>query len=233
MKKYKLKLSTASLIAFISLRHFFHELHELMHMIVGRMYCGAWGTRDFNRVSPMPLGCKSEGLLQYLIGLEGPLFNFVMIWIGTILLKRSKSEQQASWGFALIFASLPIARLVTAIVGGGDELGVALHSISSPWIARVIIITLIFALIIYPIVLAYKTLDYRFKFLYILGFLFLPMILEGIVVLGFFNSLLAKGIYTEIWFMGMPKLVVITLAVDIFILLIFGKNIKFLLKAHK
>jgi hypothetical protein len=118
MKKYKLKLSATSLIAFIALRHFFHELHELMHMIVGRLYCGAWGTRDFNRVSPMSLGCKPEGFSGCFIGLEGPLFNFVMIWIGAILLKRSKSEQQASWGFALIFASLPIARLITAIIGG-------------------------------------------------------------------------------------------------------------------
>lgn len=230
MEKYRLQLTTASIIAFISLRHLFHELHELMHMLVGRLGCGVWGVRDFNRVNPMVEGCMPNHPFAHLIGLEGPLFNYVMIWVGAILLKKAKSAQQAAWGFALIFASLPMARLITAVFGGGDELGVVSHLVSSAWLARAIVVTAIIALIGYPIKLVYDALNHRFKWLYILGFLFVPMLLEGLVVLGFFNYLYAQGIWAEIWLMGMPKLVVAVLLVDIVVLIFFGRKIKSLLR---
>jgi hypothetical protein len=44
-----------------------------------------------------------------------------MIWIGAFFLKRDINIQKKSLGFALLFANMHFARMITAAFGSGDE----------------------------------------------------------------------------------------------------------------
>jgi hypothetical protein len=229
--RFKLVLSFPFVIAFIALRHLFHELHEFSHMIVGRAICGVWGTRDFNNVHPMSKAWYEAGFNHTLVGLEGPMINYITIWLGAILIRTSKSSSRLSWGLVLIFANLPFARLFTALVGGGDEMGVARNWISNPMLARVTTISVILSILIYPLYTAFKALYVKKnKGWYFAGFLILPMLLEGMVVLLFFNYLLKMNIWSEQTIMGSPLLVWIVLVVTFFGFLVSVKYIQTLIR---
>ncbi|MFA6275824.1 MAG: hypothetical protein WC622_03695 [Pedobacter sp.] len=227
-QKLTLKISLPFIIAFIALRHLIHELHETSHMLLGRLWCGEWGTRDFNNVQPISKTCINAGTIPNI--LEGPMVNYILIWVGALLIKYGSNPSNKSWGISLIFASLPLARVITALFGGGDEMGTAQTFIQNAYLARLVVLALMFIVLAYPLTIAFKSLCSRHRIIYFMSFLILPMLLEGFVVLLFFNHLLKIGIMDTIWFMGMPKLVVVVLIVDIIILLVFANRIKTLIR---
>ncbi|MEO8770527.1 MAG: hypothetical protein ABI402_10595 [Ferruginibacter sp.] len=225
--QFVVKLSALYIIAFISLRHIIHELHEFAHMIVGRLLCGTWGTRDFNNVHPMSDAYLENHTGSSLLGMEGPFVNYFLIWAGAFLIVCSNSSKKKSWGLTIIFASLPFARLFTAVIGGGDEYGVIKTFISNPTIARFVLIAIIISVLFYPLYVAYQTFrNTRFKVQLFSGFLILPMLLEGMVVLLFFNSLLKVGVLNTHPFMGSPLLVYVVLLVAVIAFVFSAKNIK-------
>jgi hypothetical protein len=231
--RFKLVLSIPFAIAFIALRHLFHELHEFSHMIVGRIICGVWGTRDFNNVHPTSETCLSN-FTNAFIGLEGPMVNYITIWLGAILIRTAKTSSRLSWGMVLIFASLPFARIFTALIGGGDEMGVARNWISNPMLARVTTIAVILSILIYPLYTAFKALYVKKnKGWYFAGFLILPMLLEGMVVLLFFNYLLKMGILNTQNIMGSPLLVWIVLMGMFGVFIFYSKYVKTLFRNSK
>lgn len=228
---FELVLSFPFVVAFITLRHLFHELHEFSHMIAGRVICGVWGTRDFNNVHPMSGVGAEAGFTNTLVGLEGPMVNYIAIWLGAILIRTAKSSARVSWGLVLIFASLPFARIFTALLGGGDEMGVARTWIANPMVARITVITVILAVLIYPLCTAFKAMYVKKnKAWYFVGFLILPMLLEGMVVLLFFNYLLKMGILNKGWWMGSPILVWIALLVAFIVFLFSVRYVQLLIR---
>lgn len=227
---FELVFSIPFVIAFISLRHIFHELHEFAHMIVGKLICGVWGIRDFNNVHPMSIDCLPS-YSQTLIGLEGPMVNYIVIWIGAILIRTATSSSRLSWGVVLIFTSLPFARIFTALVGGGDEFAIARNWIANPILARCTTISIILALLIYPLYTAFNVMYVKKnRVLYFVGFLILPMLLEGMVVLMFFNYLLKIGILNDITVMGSPILVWIVLFIMFIAFIFSARHIKSLIR---
>ncbi len=226
-----IKLSIPFLVAFISLRHLFHEFHEFGHMVSGRLFCGAWGTRDFNRVHAVADQCALSHFPDILVAFAGPLFNYIAIWTGAVLIRTAKSSGRLAWGLTLIFASLPFARLFTVLIGGGDEMGMARVYISNPLTARLTAIAVVSAILIYPLYTAFKALYVKsHKVWYFIGFLILPMILEGAVVLLFFNYLLKIGVLNETWMMGSPILVSIVLLIALITFVLSAKFINSLVK---
>jgi hypothetical protein len=172
-----------------------------------------WGARDFNNVQPIAASCVPTATTNATVALAGPLVNYVAIWIGALLLRRARTVGQAAWGFVLIFASLPFARLFTALVGGGDEMWVARSVIADPTWARLACIVVIVAILAWPLAVAWRAIaDAKLRAVYFAGFLLLPMLIEGAVVLFFFNTLLRRGLLAEIWVMGTPALVLVVLA---------------------
>ena len=226
---FKTNITTLFVIAFISLRHIFHELHEFAHMVAGRIFCGVWGTRDFNNVHPISEGCEVSNYMSVISGLAGPMVNYLAIWIGVLLIRKAKTEEQVSWGLALIFCSLPVARLMTALFGGGDEIGVARLYISNPLLSRLVVIGLILLILAYPLYLAFKTISKQPKGAwYFIGFLFIPMFVEGLVVLLFFNYLLKLGVLTEPSLFGAPLLVILVLVAALITFIAVRKNLNML-----
>ncbi len=211
-----IKLNFKFVISFIALLFMMHEAHEIAHTTLGRIICGAWGERDFN-VWGLAEGCNQGDLVSMLPTYFGPIFTFVMIWIGAFLLKPENSVQKKSFGFALIFANMPIARIITAVFGSGDEVyatNVLLDNYSLAWAIGLIGILLI---LVYPLYKAFITI-HKNRIPWFLLFFFTPMIIDLVVVLGLMNTLLEKGVLANYWILGSPLLVSLW---TIFVILVF------------
>ncbi len=79
-----------------------HEAHEIVHTAVCRLICGCWGERDFN-VWGLCEGCIQAHPTSLIATFAGPLFTFIMIWIGLYLMRKKENESNLAIGFALIF----------------------------------------------------------------------------------------------------------------------------------
>ena len=136
-----------------------------------------------------------------LVALAGPATNYLTLWLAALLLlpragaAAARSPTRLAWGLALVFAALPLARLFTAVVGGGDELGVARAALDNPLAARVLTALLIAAIMAWPLWQALKTLRVcgRGWGFFVLALL-LPMLVEGALVQGLLNRLLVQGL---------------------------------------
>jgi len=229
-RKFAPGITIPFVVAFVSLRHIFHELHEFAHMAAGRLLCGMWGSRDFNNVAAIAPQCVKTGTIDLMVGIAGPLFNYCAIWAGALLIRAASTSTGRAWGLTLIFASLPFARLFTAVIGGGDELGIARTYFADPLMARMATISAVVAILAYPLYAAFRLLaGMKHGVLYFLGLLTLPMLLEGAVVLHFCNYLLKLGLGSEIWLMGSPVLVSILLALALIVFALSAGNIAHLL----
>lgn len=101
------------LAAFVPLIVVAHEAHELAHTLSGRLVCGRWAQRDFSRWS-------IDDCSSWLPGAAGPLFSFALMAAGAWLARAPHGGRR--WlALALIFAANPLARIVTAASGRGDE----------------------------------------------------------------------------------------------------------------
>jgi len=146
----QIRLNSKFIISFIALIFVMHEAHEIVHTTVGRLICGCWGQRDFNLWN-LCENCIEQHPFALAATFAGPLFTFLMIWIGTLNLKDNKSLDQKSLGFALIFANMPFARILTASLGGGDEVSALNHILGNHRLAWAIGLVLILLIVGYPL----------------------------------------------------------------------------------
>ena len=145
----KLRLTPKFVLTFLALTFLLHEAHEIVHTTVGRIICGCWGQRDFN-VWSLCGDCAEQKPYSVISTFAGPVFTYLMIWIGTYLMNKTKDTQKAL-GFSLVFANMPFTRIFGAVTGGGDEvwgLNLTLHNYNLSWALSTIIIL---AIIIYPL----------------------------------------------------------------------------------
>lgn len=221
----KLKLSFPYIITFLLLVIVMLELHEIVHISVGRIICGCWGTRDFN-VWQLCAGCDANAH-AWIATLAGPLFSFALMWAGWYLLKKQSAEKKVV-GFALVFANIPFGRITGAMMGGGDEMVVTRHFLK-PLLGRTEMIFICTAILLLagvpPVVRAYKTITNKFRWLYIAGFLTLPLVLILLYVLTFLNGLLLKGFLSTPVIMGTPLLITLHTAIATILLLFMRKNL--------
>ena len=178
-----------------------HDLHELIHTGAGRLICGAWGPRDFNVWSLAP-GCES-----WVPTLMGPVLSWTLMWAGLALL-GSALEARRWIGLALVFAPNPLGRLLPALQGGGDEGVIARYFLGreGPW-ARLALVAAAAAIILPPLVMAWRTLAPRRRALW-----FFVLFIGGILVTGplyivLGNALLAHGVLADPGVLGAPQLV--------------------------
>jgi hypothetical protein len=183
-----------------------HEAHEIIHTSVGRIICGCWGQRDFN-VWSLCDNCFEQNPIAIISTFAGPIFTLIMIWIGTFLIGDEKTERQKAMGFSLIFANIPFARILTAAIGGGDEVS-GLYELSKNYpMAWTIGLSLIVAITIIPLRKAYNLIENRKKIVWFLLFFILPTFIDLLLVLGVMNTLLEKGILSNYWILGSPEIV--------------------------
>lgn len=222
----KLKLSFGYIIAFLLLTLVMLELHETVHIITGRIICGDWGSRDFN-VWNLCKDCSIHHPNSWLATLAGPLFSFMMMWLGMGLL-YSINDNYKAIGFALIFANIPFGRISQAMMGSGDEMIVTKALLKNSLNHNQLVLTCSFILLILglpPIIKAYQTLKNKMAWLYLAGFLTLPLVFILTYVLTALNTLLNKGFLDTQFIMGTPLLITLHTFIALILLACYYKNL--------
>ncbi len=221
-----LRITPRYVIAFFLLLIVMMELHEIVHITLGRMLCGCWGPRDFN-VWSLCEGCKETQPLWWTATLIGPVFSFLMMWIGMFWLSSPNLKKNAI-GFSLIFANIPFGRITTVMMGGGDEMVVIKNFLKEDF-TRPQMITfgsiLILAIALPPIVQAFRVTKSKRAWLYILAFMTIPLMFLLVYTLIALNTLLSRGILSYEWIMGTPLLITLHTLIAMILLVVFRKNL--------
>lgn len=225
----KISLTPKNSIALLFLSFIMQETHELAHTGVGRLICGCWGQRNFN-VWGVCEGCAEEHPEAILATWAGPFYSFSVLWVGFILLLLPSGKMK-SIGFALIVATMPLSRIITPLLGGGDEIYALNRVLDNRSLAWAIGLPLVLIFVIPPVVKAWKTIENKKKLGWFLGMLFIPFIITGVVVFGVLqSSLLENGFMDEYWVLGSPKLVTMWFIFSVVVFAIFSKSILTLLQ---
>jgi len=228
----QIRMSVSYIIAFLLLTVIMLELHEIVHILVGRLICGCWGSRDFN-VWSLCVECKLDNL-SWLATLGGPVFSFAIMWLGMFWLSSPNSNIKA-FGFSLIFANIPFGRISEVMKGAGDEMVVTRHLLKSHFSSTQMVLIcsgIILALGLPPIIKAFNILTNKNSWLYIIGFLTVPILFILIYILIGMNSLLNTGFLSTIGIMGTPVLITFHTIVTMLIFLFLYKKIFLLNKGQ-
>ena len=179
-----------------------HEAHELSHTAVGRLVCGGWGPRNFNTWD-LPADCTSV-----IPTVAGPVFSFALMWIGAAML-GAPSRRWLPLGLALVITANPFARLLTAVLGGGDEGALVRHWTGLPRGMPAILLTAlpVALLVSVPLWRAWNRLAPRRRPLHFTGLLVLPMLVTGLLLFVAGNRLLRLGVLAGPELAGTPLLV--------------------------
>ncbi len=229
----QIRLSPRYLFTFLLLLIVMLELHEIVHITTGYIICGCFGERDFN-VWDVCTGCNERSTYTWLSTLTGPLFSFALMWVGMFLLS-SKSIQRKAFGFSLIFSNIPFGRITTVMMGGGDEMVVMKHFLKNDLTRSqmILLCSLIVLLLgVPPVIRAWQVLTNKRSWIYIIGFLTLPLLFLLLYILGAMNALLGSGFLSTIGIMGTPLLITLHTALAAILLILFRKNIFLIAKQH-
>lgn len=219
-----LKLTPKFILTFLALTFVMHEAHEIVHTSIGRLICGCWGQRDFN-IWGLCEGCFEQKPYSIISTFAGPIFTFIMIWIGTILISKTKTDNQKALGFSLIFANMPFARILTASMGGGDEVFGLNELLKNPYLAWTIGLIFILAISFFPLFKAFKIIENKRRIGWFLLFFLTPTFIDLLIVLGVMNTLLDRGLLNDYWVLGSPILVTVWTTIVTLTYFLTRKNI--------
>lgn len=234
----QIQLNFKTLLAFLFFFFLMHELHELAHMFTGRIICGSWGTRDFN-VWRLCDDCIQQKPLAILATFAGPLFTFLMLWLGWYWVKYGKSAQYRSVGLVLIFGNMPFGRIYMAATGAGDEVWGLRSLLLNPQhtnfgMIRLLGLVLVSVICIPPLITAYRAIGNKKRVLVFIGLLILPLVLDTIVILILLNSLLTSGLLSQVWITGAPLLITFWFVVCALIVIVNFKWLRhFAINSHQ
>jgi hypothetical protein len=231
----QIQLSLKSLIVFIFFFFLMHELHELVHIITGRLICGSWGTRDFN-VWDLCTDCLKLKPWAIAATFAGPIFTFAMLWLGRYWLKYGKTVQYRSLGLVFILGNMQFGRMYMAATGSGDEAwGLRFlflnQNHSNAIIIKVIGFLIVSMICLPPLITAYRSIANKQKILIYACFLIVPLILDTVMILILLNSILEKGILNQVWIMGTPLIITLWFALCLVIVGTGFKSITHFVKA--
>ncbi|MDZ7658701.1 hypothetical protein [Fodinibius sp.] len=225
----KINLTFRNTTAFVALFFVMHELHEIAHTAVGRIICGCWGERNFNT-----WGLCCEGDLTIIASIAGPLFTYLIIYIGYYLLssRYDNSPGIKSVGFALIFGNMPFARIFTALMGMGDEL-MELKFFLGDYLGDNVLwglaIVMVTAILLPALIRAWKSIHSSQRLWGFTGFLLLPFVFDVLVVIIGMNKLYDLGVLDQTGIIGSPVIVNLWTLLWIVVLAVSWKELKTLL----
>lgn len=174
------------------------ELHEQVHIQTVYLLYSSYGPRDFNLWQT----ARSDGY-RWIATLAGPLFSFACMWTGLWISRRHPGP-----GITLLFAALPFARVLTALMGGGDEKVVLLALSGNETLGpglRVILAMVVLLCAGVPVLLAARRFRLRASMIALL--LVLPLLIEYPLTHSLYNRLLHQGIGARVFFGGTPWLI--------------------------
>ncbi|WP_400193071.1 hypothetical protein [Hymenobacter sp. B81] len=221
----KLRLHLRHVVAFLLLNLLVSELHELAHISLGGLVCGCFGPRTFNLWQTC--AACAHPTLTPLVTAAGPLLSYAGMWLGLAGMYSSR-PQRRGFGFSLLFASLPFARIFTVLIGGGDELVIVRTLLTgSAWLPAGLWLMkgLVLLLAGLPLLLAYRRIRNPRPLLWVAGFAVGPLLFQFGYLFQLMNGLLQQGFLAEPWLLGTPLLVTLHTALVASLLLLLGRNL--------
>jgi len=225
------------LVGFIALIFFVHECHDWAHFVAARLICGCWGIKSFDNWTLCD-NCTGDSHSQVWIWFAGPLVTYIIVWLAWWLMSRNHTIKQQSLGFSLLFATIPLVRILAAMAGGGDETyglrQLFQHDDKSNnhmvALAGLLVILLLTAI---PLLKAFIRLrGWKEKIILFPLFLVLPMFIDKWTYIGL-NKLSASGFLGE---ESLPGVSILVLAWSLFlmvVLLLTYKSMLFFLQPRR
>ena len=206
----RIQLTPKYLVAFFCLAAILGIGHELAHHVAGFLICGEWGYKTFNHFE-LAAGCPQRHPGTYwLATLAGPaLFNYLPMWIGFFRMRRADPGSKL-YGLTLVFAVIPIMRIVFSVLHANDEPWMISHLFGDSPLAFWLMNVAIWLLTFPPLILAWKTIANRHRFLLFLFYLLaLPVFAFFVVGIVLENMIVKHHILSDtLW--GMPYLVLLS-----------------------
>lgn len=205
----RVRLTPQYLLAFFCLAAILGIGHELAHHVAGFLICGEWGYKTFNSFN-LAAGCKqSHPDTYWLATLAGPLvFNYIPMWIGFIHMRRADAGSKL-FGLTLVFATIPVMRIVFSLLGANDEPWMIRHLFGDSVVAFWLMNAMIWVLTLPPLIVAWKTIQNERRLLLFLFYLLaLPVFVFFVVGIVLENMIVKQHILADtLW--GMPYLVLL------------------------
>ncbi len=221
--KIWLHLNWRYLLGFAALTLLCGTSHEFVHHLTGAAICGKFGYKTFNSFELAP-GCDGNPMSVWAT-VAGPLFTFALMWWGMFLLWTA-DERKRRFGFALIFANFPVNRMIFVLTNSNDEQWVAHHLYGHSPLASWMTILLVWAVCVPPLVVAYRVIANRGRWLWFSGFFVLPFVFV-IVFAGLFleNYLLLKQQVLASSVLGVPLLIILVEFLSLLVYHTFRKDL--------
>jgi hypothetical protein len=205
----RIQLTAKYLTAFICLAAILGIGHELAHHVAGFAICGEWGYKTFNSFR-LAAGCRDRHPDSFwLATLAGPaLFNYLPMWIGYAHMRRADRGSKL-FGVTLVFATIPIFRIVFSLLHANDEPWIVRHLFGDDPVPFWLMNLAIWLLTVPPMVLAWATMRPRHRIALFLFYLFaLPVFVFLVVGVVLENMIVKHHILSDtLW--GMPYLVLL------------------------
>ncbi len=209
-KNLTVPITPLYLCAFLLLTFLCYEAHELFHHLAGGLLCGGVGTMTFTTYVPKP-DCK----LDAIVTLSGPLFSFVLAWLGAYWLVKRK---HLLFAYTLIFASYAHLRFPLPLMGSGDEWQVARTNFEQP--NAMLVAGILFLLALPPLVIAYRSIANPWRAPVFAVSWILPFVLLGSIT--YLDSLLSE---TSAAWIGVPIIVWVVNALAVLCLVVIGAKL--------
>ncbi len=172
-----IKITWKYCLAFYCMIMLYSSLHELIHHFAGYLVCGAWGYKTFNYFQT---ACEANAI-SYLATYAGPLFSFSMMWVGAYLLNRKDaSPYKQQFAFALIFAQMPLQRMIMCFFKMNDEYYASSKLFGKTEAVYWTVIIAVWICCVPPLIKAYKAIENKNRLWWFLFYLVLfPYLLWG------------------------------------------------------
>jgi len=142
--------------------------------------------------------CGPEEKQKYIATLAGPAFTFAVMWIGALAILKGATPLRRHWGFAVIFAQLPMQRMHGPIGGFNDEWYAVANLWGASELNQWLTTGAVWALAIPPLIVAYRAIDSWVRILWFaLFFLLLPYLVWGPVFFGLEYLLVERGVLDQ------------------------------------
>ncbi|MEQ9467650.1 MAG: hypothetical protein RLN88_09570 [Ekhidna sp.] len=189
-----LKINWKYCVAFYFVIMLHVSIHELVHHFAGFLICGDFGYKTFNYFET---ACAAENDWKYLATYMGPMYTYVLMYVGMMWLRRDSSFFK-HLGFATIFAQLPFQRMTGPIFGFNDEYFATAKLIGGGLQTQIIVTIILFAICIPPLLAAYKSIENKNRMLWFLWYyLLFPYLLFGPFFGTFEYLMVNKGILSQ------------------------------------
>ena len=185
-----LKINWKYCLAFYCIGMLYASLHELVHHFTGYLICGEWGYKTFNYFKT---ACGGPKVL--IATYAGPLFTFIVMYVGAYFLNKKFSNYKRHLGFALIFAQIPLQRMISPFFKMNDEYYATSKLFGSTEVVYWSVGIIVWIICLPPLIKAYRAIENKHKLVWFLFYLTLfPYLLVGPFFMGLEYLMVTKKV---------------------------------------